>query len=128
MRSENSMATRCGSSLLVDLTGTQCGWLTVLRRSGRIMWRGGEGSPAWLCRCICGTYKRFDGRTLRNGVSQDCGCRSALIKRTAMAAAILLGEADLGDLIKALDVGHVLTDDLASRMETLESLRKGSGK
>lgn len=29
----------------------------------------------WICQCECGTIKTVDGRTLRSGSSQSCGCR-----------------------------------------------------
>lgn len=32
-----------------------------------------EGSQKWLCRCSCGVERIVDGRTLRNGLSTNCG-------------------------------------------------------
>lgn len=44
--------------------------LTVLGRSGSTP----TGMAAWLCRCSCGTEKRFYGADLRSGKSKSCGC------------------------------------------------------
>lgn len=112
--------------LLIDMTGCQIGWLTVVRRSGSIEYYGSR-APAWLCRCICGNYQRFDGRTLRNGSTQDCGCRAALLKRTPMAVAILIGEAinkgiDLDD--DKIDRKRIRADYRSRRQGALDSQRE----
>lgn len=56
-------------SRLIDLTGKQFGYLTVIKRvenNGR--------EPQWLCRCKCGNEKIFYGGNLRRGLSTSCGC------------------------------------------------------
>lgn len=52
------------------MTGMTFTRLTVLGRSGSTP----TGMAAWLCRCSCGTEKRFYGADLRSGKSKSCGC------------------------------------------------------
>lgn len=55
---------------MIDMTGMTFTRLTVLGRSGSTP----TGMAAWLCRCSCGTEKRFYGADLRSGKSKSCGC------------------------------------------------------
>lgn len=60
-----------------DLTGYTFGRLTVISR--------GENSgkqAAWICLCICGNIKVFQGGSLRNGKSKSCGC----LKKEALSS------------------------------------------
>lgn len=51
----------------VDLTGRKIGKLTVL---GRDAGRWGY----WVCRCECGGRKSIVTKSLRDGITQSCGC------------------------------------------------------
>ena len=56
----------------IDLTGEKFGRLTVLNKSFK---RGNNWY--WHCICECGNEKDIDGRNLRGGHSNSCGCLSA---------------------------------------------------
>lgn len=53
-----------------DLTGKTFGKLTVL---SQVVSKNSNG-PRWLCRCECGTLKEIDGSSLKQGLTQSCGC------------------------------------------------------
>lgn len=53
----------------IDVTGQKFGRLTVLTRSQN------KGTRAfWDCICDCGNHKTVEGKKLRNGHTQSCGC------------------------------------------------------
>ena len=55
-------------SKLIDLTGQQFGFLTVVERVP-------DAKPAkWVCRCICGKTTEVTGSNLRRGHTKSCGC------------------------------------------------------
>lgn len=54
----------------IDLKGMRFGRLLVLEREGV----SSQGSVRWRCLCDCGTEVVVDGRHLRRGTSQSCGC------------------------------------------------------
>ena len=54
---------------LIDLTGQIFGRLIVVRRIGEK-----DGHAAWECKCDCGRYTVVNGRNLRSGATQSCGC------------------------------------------------------
>lgn len=54
----------------IDLKGLRFGRLLVLGREGV----SSQGSVKWRCLCDCGTKIVVDGRHLRGGTSQSCGC------------------------------------------------------
>lgn len=54
---------------LIDLTGQKFGRLTVIQRNGSI-----DGHVAWKCECDCGKQVTVNGRNLRSGATQSCGC------------------------------------------------------
>ncbi len=54
---------------LIDLTGQKFGRLTVIERHGVK-----DGHAAWNCKCDCGNIVTVNGRNLRNGRTQSCGC------------------------------------------------------
>lgn len=60
-------------SKMIDMTGQQCGYWTVLARAESTK----SGTARWLCRCVCGKEKVIVGSTLRNGKSTNCGCVKA---------------------------------------------------
>lgn len=59
----------------IDLTGQPFNRLVVIREYGRK-----NGAVTWLCRCLgrkgddCGNEVVVDGRNLRSGHTQSCGC------------------------------------------------------
>jgi len=57
---------------VVELTGQRFGRLTVLHRAPR--WS--DGRARWVCRCVCGQERVVDGKSLRSGNTQSCGCLS----------------------------------------------------
>lgn len=59
----------------IDVLGQKFGRLTVLARSERRRPAAGGSNPAfWVCRCECGETAIVEGKNLRNGVTQSCGC------------------------------------------------------
>ena len=54
---------------LIDLTGQQFGRLSVIERNS-----SKDGHAAWLCQCECGKKVVVNGRNLRSGATQSCGC------------------------------------------------------
>lgn len=61
---------------LIDLAGRRFGRFVVVRRND------GMSGPEWICICDCGTEKSIAGQSLRDGVSQSCGC----LRREQLAA------------------------------------------
>ncbi len=54
-----------------DLSGRKYGRWTVLRRADNTLaW----GHIQWWCLCECGYKARVQGKTLKAGRSQSCGC------------------------------------------------------
>lgn len=68
-------------SKLIDMTGKTFGRLKVLKRVENTK----EGRAQWLCECSCSEHKQVivQGKYLRNGDTQSCGC---LQKERAVAA------------------------------------------
>ena len=63
---------------LVDMTGRRYGRLTVLERAGSYRPPDGFGTSAtWWCKCDCGSIIEVNGRSLRQGFTQSCGCLRA---------------------------------------------------
>lgn len=54
-----------------NMTGKRFGLLTVVCREGSHQVSGGA---TWLCHCDCGSEKVIEGRLLRNGTTNSCGC------------------------------------------------------
>lgn len=63
---------------LIDLTGKQLGYLSVLRlsRKERVPGHGTTTWIYWLCRCVCGREVEVTGNNLRNS-QRSCGCMRA---------------------------------------------------
>lgn len=55
----------------IDMQGRRFGKLTVIQDS---LERTNSGCIKWKCECECGNFKNVDGRSLRNGSTQSCGC------------------------------------------------------
>lgn len=67
-------------SRLIDLTGQQFGYLTVIKNiplDGRVTY------SKWLCRCICGNEKEVRGNRLKNGETRSCGCKTYELRNEA---------------------------------------------
>lgn len=70
----------------VDLTGRRFGRLTVLAADSVR-----NKVTQWRCRCDCGTEKVIDGKALKQGLTQSCGClqreRASEARKRAAASA-----------------------------------------
>ena len=74
----------------LDLTGQRFGRLKVLSRAERHITPAGTYIARWLCRCDCGTEVVVRQHSLRQGMSESCGClqrediaaRSKIMNRT----------------------------------------------
>lgn len=53
----------------IDLTGQKFGRLTVLKRV-----ENKGTSIYWLCKCDCGNEKIIRGDSLKQGLTNSCGC------------------------------------------------------
>lgn len=72
---------------LIDMTGRRVGRLVVLRPART----GADGRARWVCLCVCGRETEVDGKSLRSGNTQSCGCLSR-DKSSARAVARNHGE------------------------------------
>lgn len=54
----------------IDLTGQRIGAWTVIAYVGNV----GQVLSSWLCRCDCGTERHVAGQSLRNKLTNSCGC------------------------------------------------------
>lgn len=75
---------------LIDLREKRFGRLLV---AGRKRFAVKKKQTYWIVRCDCGTEKIVDGRNLRNGHSQSCGC---LQNEVAASLARKLGKSNKG--------------------------------
>jgi len=66
-----------GYNALIDITGQQFGFWTVLEKAEPKTYPSGGRTVQWLCKCVCGTQKIVPGRDLRSGASQSCGCMTS---------------------------------------------------
>ena len=78
---------------LVDETGKQYKYLTVIERAGK----NSIGCATWLCRCSCGHETIAAGSELRRGHIQSCGC---LRKRNVGRPPLPKGEAAFNQLYR----------------------------
>jgi hypothetical protein len=64
---------------LIDISGQTFGRWTVLYRAKS----GGHRDAYWRCRCACGNESAVQGKSLRRGDSESCGClrRELKLKR-----------------------------------------------
>lgn len=60
----------------IDMTGRQCGDLTVIKQDGYYYYPKGAREAKWLCQCICGKFVSVRGAYLRNGHTKSCGCKT----------------------------------------------------
>ena len=65
-----------GHNRLIDLTGQQFGYLTVLKDSGE---RSSRGDIKWLCQCECGNMVKVLSNNLRRKKEPtiSCGCKKS---------------------------------------------------
>lgn len=58
---------------LIDLTGKRFGrWTVVKKAESKII--GEKPVVFWKCKCDCGTERDVEGKSLRSGASESCGC------------------------------------------------------
>ena len=55
---------------LINETGNRYGKLVVIERAGRNNCK----KVLWKCQCECGKTKIINGNSLRNGLTESCGC------------------------------------------------------
>lgn len=55
---------------LIDLSNQRFGTWTALKYAGLH-----DKKTWWLCKCDCGVEREVVAQTLRNGLSQSCGCQ-----------------------------------------------------
>ena len=55
--------------VLIDMLGQKCGRLTVISRA-----ENKDKRAHWNCLCDCGNTKIVEGKRLRTGHTQSCGC------------------------------------------------------
>jgi hypothetical protein len=56
-------------NIIRDMIGQTVGYLTVFERAPN---KGKH--TAWRCRCVCGTVRTVEARSLRRGATKSCGC------------------------------------------------------
>ena len=59
---------------LIDMTGQKFGRLTVLYRDIETEKLKKDRHAIWKCKCECGNYTSVNGKALRKGTTQSCGC------------------------------------------------------
>ena len=59
---------------IIDLTGRQFGYWTVLNRSTDLICKNGKHRTMWHCQCICGNERDVPASNLIRGLSKSCGC------------------------------------------------------
>ena len=94
------------TSKLIDLTGMQFGWLTVvgLDHMKRI---DGHNRPFWKCLCKCGQYTVVTSNSLKNGSTRSCGC----YKKEVNHQRFYLGGEDRGRLRSVLRMAKLRCED-----------------
>jgi hypothetical protein len=70
-------AQRAGKGRLINLTGQQFQFLTVLGDSGK---RDNNKAILWECRCVCGNTTLVRGKDLKPGRIISCGCQQPKIQ------------------------------------------------
>lgn len=81
LRSNRKFCSNCHirKTTLIDLTGNIYGYLQVLERDINQQYIGHENDAYWICKCLkCGSIKSIRGFSLRNGLTQSCGCIKSL--------------------------------------------------
>lgn len=78
MRHKYRQAPKSNHNTLIDLTGQQFSFWSVIERAESKKYAKGGQTVRWLCECICGMQKVVPGRDLRSGSSQSCGCMTSM--------------------------------------------------
>ena len=78
LRNGNTKSCGClqrekAASTLIDLTGKQYGFLTVLKRD-ETKPKGHHKPVYWICQCECGNITSVNGNYLKTGRVKSCGC------------------------------------------------------
>lgn len=78
LRNGNTKSCGClqkdkAANSLIDLTGKQYGFLTVLKRD-ETKPKGHQQRVYWLCKCECGSIISVAGNHLKSGHTKSCGC------------------------------------------------------
>lgn len=76
---------------LIDLSGKKFGRLTVIERAEDRTQPNGIRRVRWNCICECGRKTVVDGRHLRSGAIQSCGC---LLEEIVKTVNVTHGEAN----------------------------------
>lgn len=92
-------STSCGCSYKTDLTGKRFGKLVVVRED-----LTQKPDRCWVCQCDCGNTKTIIGSSLKQGVSNSCGCSK-------------------GEWIRQSKITHGLSSSLAYKMWQQAKLR-----
>ena len=77
LRSKRKHCSSCYNkkTTLIDMTGQNYGYLTVLSRDMTKEHTGHENDAYWICKCNnCGSIKSIRGISLRKGYTTSCGC------------------------------------------------------
>ena len=64
------------SNQLIDMTGTKCGYLSVINKAPSRVSPNGNHVTRWHCRCVCGKELDVDAYALRSGNTKSCGCKN----------------------------------------------------
>lgn len=59
---------------ITNMVGRRFGKLTVIKRYGTHITKGGQKKPTWLCICDCGNEKIATSQDLKTGHVKSCGC------------------------------------------------------
>ncbi len=83
LKSGNTQSCGCSPpSNYIDLTGQAFGRLIIIKRVDD----GDNWQPRWLCQCSCENKTVVAGSSLRNGVTQSCGCLQREIARSIIGS------------------------------------------
>lgn len=61
-------------SNLIDMTGKEYEYFTVLRKGSGRYTKGGQYKTTWICKCHCGKEFEADAAMIRSGKKKSCGC------------------------------------------------------
>ena len=70
LRNGTTKSCGCQKGNPIDMSGRRFGRLTVIKPAGKTV----DRQVKWLCKCDCGEEKVIIGASLRNGLTNSCGC------------------------------------------------------
>lgn len=76
LNSGHTQSCGCMSKKAKDLTGMRFGYLTVIKKNGRV-----SNHNKWLCKCDCGNEVSCFQYNLERGTSTSCGCKRSCYAR-----------------------------------------------